>query len=194
MNKQQHFDLIRNYKGGDGMEIDIKIDSLTNCLISEETHEEFDTEYKLFRKTISASQAKELQDSGWLFDWSIPQMKGEEIFGLYIVGSDELQGLIALKHERQNYFTFVDVVESAPHNRGKNKKFSGVGAHLFAIACKLSFEVGNDGYVSFLAKTNLVNHYTETLGATSISGDGRKMVITTKSSIKLVEKYFKEEN
>ncbi len=43
------------------MEIDIKIDSLTNCLTSEETHEEFDTEYKLFRKTISTSQATELK-------------------------------------------------------------------------------------------------------------------------------------
>ncbi len=176
------------------MEIDIKIDSLTNCLTSEETHEEFDTEYKLFRKTISTSQATELQNSGWLFDWSIPQLKGEEVFGLYIEGDNVLQGLIALKHERQNYFTFVDIVESAPQNRGKNKKFSGVGAHLFAIACKLSFEVGNDGYVSFLAKTDLVEHYAKTLGAISISGDGRKMVITTEPAIKLVKKYFKEEN
>lgn len=121
-------------------------------------------------------------------------MKGEEVFGLYIEGDNVLQGLIALKHERQNYFTFVDIVESAPQNRGKNKKFSGVGAHLFAIACKLSFEVGNDGYVSFLAKTDLVEHYAKTLGAISISGDGRKMVITTEPAIKLVKKYFKEEN
>ena len=53
LTEEQHFELLRNCKiGGDGMEyqeIDIEIDSLTNCLVSKDG-KEFDTEYKEFRK------------------------------------------------------------------------------------------------------------------------------------------------
>jgi hypothetical protein len=47
-------------------------------------------------------------------------------------------------------------VEAAPHNVGKMGKYKGVGAHLFAIACKLSWDAGNEGYVQFTAKTDMI--------------------------------------
>ncbi len=43
------------------MEIDISIDELTNCLISSETGEECDTEYRLVTRTISKNDAKMLK-------------------------------------------------------------------------------------------------------------------------------------
>lgn len=195
LTEEQHFELLRNCKiGGDSMEyqeIDIEIDSLTNCLVSKDG-EEFDTEYKEFRKNITAVDAKKLQKDGWVFDWSKPQKDGYSVYGLYIVGSDELEGLIAFKQDRENYFTDAFLVESAPHNR-IDKRYKGVGGHLFAIACRESFDAGNDGYVAFVAKTNLVEYYRNELGAESIGSDGRKMVITTLPASNLVKKYFKEE-
>lgn len=44
-----------------------------------------------------------------------------------------MQGRIALKHIRDQYYTHVDIVEAAPFNIGKTGKYKGVGAHLFAI-------------------------------------------------------------
>ena len=80
-----------------------------------------------------------------------------------------------------------DMVE----NIGHLGKYKGVGAHLFAIACKLSWDVGNEGYVQFTAKTNLVEHYRETLGARNI--DSQKMFIDSYGALKLIQTYFPEE-
>lgn len=102
-----------------------------------------------------------------------------------------MQGMIALKHIRDQFYTHVDIVEAAPENIGHLGKYKGVGAHLFAIACKLSWDVGNEGYVQFTAKTNLVEHYRETLGARNI--DSQKMFIDSYGALKLIKTYFPEE-
>lgn len=47
------------------MEIDICIDSLTDCLVCNETGELHDTEYSLVHKTISKYDAAELMAEGW---------------------------------------------------------------------------------------------------------------------------------
>lgn len=173
------------------MEVDIEIDGLTNCLVNRTTGEECDTQYRLISKTITKADAEKLKAEGWLFDWSIPHSNGYEIYELLIKGSDECQGLIALKHIRDQLYTHVDVVESAPKNRGKNGKYQGVGAHLFAIACKLSWDVGNEGFVQFKAKTDLVEHYRETLNAKNI--DSQNMYIDSYAALNLIKTYFSEE-
>ena len=173
------------------MEIDIEIDGLTNCLVNRVTKEEHDTQYRLISKTITKADAEKLKAEGWLFDWSIPHSNGYEIYELLIKGSEERQGLIALKHIRDQLYTHVDVVESAPQNRGKKGKYQGVGAHLFAIACKLSWDVGNEGFVQFKAKTDLVEHYRETLNAKNI--DAQNMYIGSYAALNLIKTYFSEE-
>ena len=50
------------------MEIDIIIDTLTDCLICSETGEECDTEYRLVSRTITKQDANELKEQGWKFD------------------------------------------------------------------------------------------------------------------------------
>ena len=90
------------------------------------------------------------------------------MYELLLKDDSEVQGMIALKHIRDQYYTHVDIVEAAPFNVGSEGMYRGVGAHLFAIACKLSWESGNEGYVQFTAKTDLVNHYKQTLNAKAI--------------------------
>lgn len=133
------------------MEIDILIDNLTNCLVCAETGEECNTEYRLVARTITKQDAAELKAQGWRFDWSIPHQNGYEVYELLLESSDEVQGMVALKHIRNQYYTHVDIVEAAPNNVGSSGKYKGVGAHLFAIACKLSWDAGNEGYVQFTA-------------------------------------------
>jgi hypothetical protein len=56
-------------------------------------------------------------------------------------------------------------LESAPFNKGKNKLYEGVAGNLVAYARKGSFQNGFNGYLSFTAKTKLIDHYIKTLGA-----------------------------
>lgn len=102
---------------------------------------------------------------------------------------DEVQGMIALKHIREQYYTHVDIVEASPDNVGRNGKYKGVGAHLFAIACKLSWDAGNEGYVQFTAKTDLLEHYKKELDAKMI--DWHTLYIDSYGAIALINKYFK---
>ena len=174
------------------MEIDIEIDSLTDCLIVRSSGEKVDTEYRLFAKTITKELSEKMQKDGWKFDWSLPHLDNCEVYALTLKDSFEIEGLIAIKHFRSSLYTFVELVESAPHNYGHKGKHIGVGAHLFAIACKLSWDVGNEGFVQFVAKTALVEHYKEELGAQNI--DAQKMFIDSEHSLKLVNKYFPKED
>lgn len=49
---------------------------------------------------------------------------------------------------------FMNLLESAPFNIGKNKIYEGVAGNLVAYACKISFQRGFDGNVAFTAKLN----------------------------------------
>ena len=57
---------------------------------------------------------------------------------------------------------------------------------LFDWRSELKF---NDGFVSFRAKTKLIEHYEKTLGANHFGG--HLMILNTDASKKLIVKYFK---
>lgn len=83
----------------------------------------------------------------------------------------------------------MDLLESASFNLGKNKLYVGVPGNLVAFACKVSFQRGFDGFVSFTAKTKLINHYEKTLGAYHLGN--QLMIIHTEAAQVLIDKYFK---
>lgn len=85
----------------------------------------------------------------------------------------------------------MHLVESAPFNKGGSKVHSGVPGNLVAFACRLSFQRGFEGNVSFISKTQLIDHYIKTLG--SFHFGGRLMIIETQAARKLIDKYFKNE-
>jgi hypothetical protein len=68
--------------------------------------------------------------------------------------------------------------------------FTVVAGNLIAFACKLSFERDYAGVVSFIAKTQLIEHYQQTLGAKIFAGN--RMFIDTSEALTLVTKYFKD--
>jgi len=78
-----------------------------------------------------------------------------------------------------------------PFNKGKSKVYAGVPSNLVAFACKLSFQRGHEGNVSFFSKSQLVQHYIDSLGAMHVGG--RLMIIDTKAALKLINKYFSNE-
>lgn len=62
--------------------------------------------------------------------------------------------------------------------------------NLVDFSCRLSFHRGFDGYVAFTAKTKLIDHYENTLGAENVGG--HLMIINRQSALKLIDKYFKD--
>jgi hypothetical protein len=161
--------------------INILIDELTNSIKRRETGEEFETIVEL----ITLEEIKILND--WQFNWASERIK-RNVFKLSkIIEPDVIQGLISL--EQQKGYIYVNIVENAPFNMGKTGVYQGVGGNLFAYACKVSFEMGFDGYVTFDAKTQLIKHYTTHLGAQLISS--QRMVIDTLAATQLFKKYFK---
>jgi hypothetical protein len=69
------------------------------------------------------------------------------------------------------------------------KLYLGVPGNLVAFACKISFQRGFEGFLSFLARTKLIAHYEKNLGAHHVGN--QLMIIPTLVAQKLVDTYFK---
>lgn len=70
----------------------------------------------------------------------------------------------------ENDHIYMPLIESAPFNKGKSKMYVGVPGNLIAYACRLAFQKGFDGFISFHSKTKLIDHYEKTLGASHLGG------------------------
>ena len=167
--------------------LDFIIDKLTNSIENVVTGDSFATD-------ISPLTIRDLKlvskNNGWLFNWRIEFKHPErDIYKLTIVNNPTIiQGLICLEIKTDH--VYMHLVESANFNKGKSKVYSGIPGNLVAFACQVSFECGYEGYVSFLSKTQLIEHYEKTLGAFHIGG--RVMIIETQAARKLINKYFKK--
>jgi len=165
--------------------LDFEIDKLTNSIENVRSGDSFPTEISLLTQTEVKNLTKK---NGWQFNWtSEMKVPTREIYKLTIANNPNIvQGVISLEVKPDH--VYMHLIESAPFNIGKNKTYLGVSGNLVAFACKLSFQRGGDGYVSFLSKTKLIEHYEKSLGA--IHFGGHKMVITTEAALKLTNKYF----
>jgi hypothetical protein len=169
--------------------LDFLIDKLTNSVENVVTGDSFQTEVSL----VSTADLKGVsKKNGWIFDWKFEHKQPErEVYKLTIVGNPKIiQGLLSLEVKTDH--VYMHLVENAPFNKGKAKMYSGVAGNLVAFACKLSFQRGHEGNVSFLSKSQLIAHYQKTLGA--IHFGGRIMIIETKAALKLIDLYYKNLN
>jgi len=126
---------------------------------------------------------------GWNFNWKLEFKASHKQAYKLIKKEDQniIQGLICF--ELKDGYIEMHLIETAPHNFGKDKRYFGVMYNLVAFVCKLSFDNGFDGVVAFTAKSSLINHYQEKLGAVRIPGFNR-MVILTSEAKKLVNSYY----
>jgi len=147
--------------------LDFVVDKLTNSIENILSGDNFPTEISL----LSKSELKDITKSnGWKFNWKNEYKYPErDIYKLTIVGNPTIiQGLVGLEVKEDH--VYMHLIESAPFNFGESKVYLGIPGNLVAFACKLSFQRGGDGYVSFIAKTKLIDHYIESLGAIHFGG------------------------
>ncbi|WP_396151150.1 hypothetical protein [Flavobacterium sp.] len=162
------------------------IDKLTDSILNTISGDSFQTEVS---RLTSIDLKNITKKNNWNFDWKSEFIDiQKEVYKLTIVNNSKIiQGLLSVTIEQD--YIYINLLESAPFNIGKNKLYEGVAGNLVAFACKVFFQKGYDGFVAFTAKTNLIKHYEESLGA--IHFKNQRMIIEPEASKKLVKKYFK---
>ncbi|MDR1674357.1 MAG: hypothetical protein LBR54_02770 [Oscillospiraceae bacterium] len=174
------------------MTVDVFIDKLTPCLEETATGKIVKTVFSLARH----NELSGLKEQGWMFDWVSAELETAIIYKLTLKNDDAIQGLSAIGIDKSQYAIHIKMVESAPHNKKANgKKYKGVGGHLFAIAIKLSAELGFGGFVYMDAKNmDLVKHYTETLNAVRVKTriHEYRMAILENEAQHIINKYTLE--
>jgi len=165
--------------------IGVEIDKLTNSVLNTISGDSFPTDIHPISKIDLKSITKK---NKWLFNWGEEfKMADRNVFKLTIRNNpDIIQGLVSISDYKDHFY--LHLIESAPFNLGRHKLYEGVPGNLFAFTCKISWDKGYQGFISFTSKSKLLNHYEKTLGATHIGGN--KMVIFPKEALKLIKKYF----
>ncbi len=168
--------------------IEIEIDKLTNSIENVVTGDSFATE--ILSVTINDLKITTKKNK-WLFDWKHEFKQPErDVYKLTIVNNlNVVQGMISL--EIRDDHVYMHLLENAPFNLGKNKMYAGVAGNLVAFACKMSWDRGNEGFVVFQSKTQLIEHYEKMLGA--VHEGGRTMIIYPHAALKLIHTYFQEQ-
>jgi hypothetical protein len=166
--------------------LDFELDKLTNSIQNAISGDSFPTDLSRLTKADLKQVTKK---NGWAFNWKTELNDNtREVYKLTISNNPNIiQGILSLTIEPDH--VYMDLLESAPFNRGNNKLYEGVAGNLVAYACKVSFQNGFDGYLSFTAKTKLIDHYAKTLGAYHFGG--HLMIINTIAANKLIDRYFK---
>ena len=162
----------------------IEIDKLTRSIENAVSGDSFKTEML----ELTSIDIRKIKKTEWLFNWKVEaKYIDKKIYKLVIVDNPNIiQGLISLQDRGDHIF--MPLIESNKFNRGDKKVYFGVPGNLVAFACKVSFDKGYGGYVSFESKSKLKEHYKKTLGAHFLFGNF--MAIDSKAAIKLIDQYF----
>lgn len=131
-----------------------------------------------------------LKRGGWRFNWgTVVKLKNTQTFVLRLKDAPEnIEGMLQIRTEGE--MVIMDLIEIAPHNIGKNKRYENAAGCLIAFACRESFKVEGpyQGFLTFESKTELIDWYIEKYGADVAIR--QKMFISPENGIKLIEKYL----
>ena len=164
--------------------LDFVVDKLTNSIENRVTRDSLPTNVFHLTKADLKTLTKK---NGWVFNWrSELNQREREVYKLTIADNPNvIQGVMSL--ETRFDHVYMHLIENASFNKGGEKMYEGVPGNLVAFACRLSFQRGFEGNVSFISKTQLVDHYIKTLGA--LHAGNRVMIIDTGAALQLVNKY-----
>jgi hypothetical protein len=164
--------------------LDFEVDKLTNSIENTLTGENIKTEIV----RLGTNDIEILQGLEWAFDWAAElEDSNREVYALTTKENPSFwHGLVSSEDRRDHIF--MHLIENAPFNKGRDKRFVGVMGNLVAFLCRSSFEKGYSGVVAFDAKTRLIEHYQKELGAQLFTHN--RMFIATQEANKLVKQYF----
>jgi len=151
---------------------------------------------RLIKAEIVLGQMKEmpLKKDGWNFNWRTKiKTKNSTTYIIRLKSNpSKVQGVLCLKREGE--MLIMDLVEIAPINIGKEKRYSYVAGCLIAFACQETFKMESSykGFLSFESKTKLIKWYQKNYYAQVAMG--QKMFIDPVGGERLIYEYLKRKN
>lgn len=166
VNVQNSLEIKLTNASGHGI-ITVEADEFVPCLKDAKTGALLETEVKKVAESASLSDCT--LANGWDFPWN-EAPKDCDVYSLHVKGSNNIEGLVALRSDDAAWGVYMQWGNAAPHNQGQNKKYIGVGGHLFAIAAKVSIEKGYGGFIfADAANEELFRLFVDKYGATPFS-------------------------
>jgi hypothetical protein len=112
----------------------IEIDKLTNSIVNTISGDSFPTDVHPFSKADLKNVSLK---SGWLFKWSNEfKQSDRQVFKLTIQNKPTIiQGLLSISDLKDHFY--LNLIESAPFNLGKNKLYKGYKAIYLHLAARL---------------------------------------------------------
>ena len=112
----------------------IEIDKLTNSIVNTISGDSFPTDVHPFSK---ADLKNVTLKNGWLFKWSNEfKHSDRQVFKLTIQNKPTIiQGLLSISDLKDHFY--LNLIESAPFNLGKNKLYKGYKAIYLHLAARL---------------------------------------------------------
>lgn len=148
------------------------------------THLETSTKKNVIIELITEEDFKSITKAKYFFNWK--KEKENIIYKLRIDGTDEILGLMALKHFEQEERCEIKLLSVSKENRGHNKKHEGITENLIAFACREAVKkYVENACVSLFPKTELKNHYIAKYGMLDA---GRQVYLEGISLFKLLKK------
>ncbi len=172
----------------------VDVDLITPCLKDAVTGEMVDTEViRIRRKSFLRKFNKR---TGWYVSWD-KLAKDHEIYALVVHGTVDIQGLVAIREDKEMKALFAEWMVAAPWNNPmmtRDRKYYGVGGHLFAIAAAKSREYGYGGeFTGFAANQKLQEYYEEVFGAKRLRTLHPYQIVITEKSARQIEEMYNYE-
>lgn len=146
--------------------INVWIDGFVPCLIDVSSGDIVETEVIRIRRKSFLKKFN--TKTGWYTNWE-KLVDENDIYALVVKGTVDIQGMVALRAMDNFHAVYIAWMCTAPHNNpviASQKKYQGVGGHLFAVAAQKSLESGYEGALTGnAANMDLVNHYIEAFNA-----------------------------
>jgi len=131
------------------------------------------------------SDLKNIKDL-WKFQWD--KLNTKSTFLYKLVSETNIQGLIKLELENEEYIVLKNI-EVSPSNYGSKGKFKNVAESLIAFSCLQSFKLNKGNYRGFLvfkSKGELIDYYEQKYGAELIFRE-RMMIAPDKAKMLIAE-------
>ena len=143
---------------------------------------------KKYNAIASIATQQEIKQHKEYFEFDFEKLykQGIVIYKICKAGEDDLiHGMVAFKPS----IGVLDCYNMEMNNINKrgSSLYAGLGKCMIALCCKISFDLGFDGFITFEAKNRLIPYYLR-YGARSIGV--LRMGISTVAAQKSVDLYF----
>lgn len=148
------------------------------------THLETSAKKDIVIELVVEEDFKSITKAKYFFDWK--KERQNVVYKLRIDGTDEILGLMSLKHFEQEERCEIKLLSVSKDNRGQSKKYEGIAENLIAFACREAVKkYAENACVSLFPKTELKSYYIRKYGMLDA---GRQVFLEGVSLFKLLKK------